>query len=78
MPGKACGPGSQPDIDAVSRDGTISTVAFGVAAASAGGGTVLWLTEGGAASRAREAGTAGRRREAHPVRFGPGFVAGSF
>ena len=74
--GKACGPGSQPDVDAVSRDGTVSTVAFGVAAASAVAGVVLWITEGGATSRARD--SVASAPEVTPLRFGPGFVAGSF
>jgi PEGA domain len=71
--GKACGPGSQSDIDAVARDGTVSTIAFGVAAVGVVVGVTLWLTVRGPAR--------GRDRElasAPPVRFGPGFVAGSF
>lgn len=74
--GRACAPGSRPDIDAVSRDGTISTVAFGVAAAGLVVGTVLWLTEGG--SPVARSGDRGSAVQAHPVRFGPGFVGGSF
>jgi PEGA domain len=71
--GKACGPGSQSDIDAVSRDGTVSTIAFGVAAVGVVVGVTLWLTvRGPARSRDRELASA------PPVRLGPGFVAGSF
>jgi hypothetical protein len=72
--GKACGPGSQADIDAVGRDGMVSTVAFSVTAAAIVVGTVLWVT----------ASTPSRPRDARgtlpvgPVRFGPAFVGGSF
>jgi hypothetical protein len=70
--GKACNPGSQPDIDAVGRDGMFSTVAFGVTAAAAVVGTVLWITSGSARSRETTA-------VSRPVvRIGAGFVGGSF
>jgi hypothetical protein len=70
--GKACRPGSQSDIDAVGRDGTFSTVAFGVTAVAAVVGTVLWVTSGGG-TRPRETGAS-----APHVRLGPGYVGGSF
>jgi hypothetical protein len=71
--GKACDPGSQADIDAVGRDGTLSTIAFGVTAAAAVVGTVLWVTSGSA--RPRETSSVPVRPS---VRFGAGFVGGSF
>ena len=74
--GRACAPGSQPDIDAVSRDGTVSTVAFGVAAAGLVVGTLLWLTEGG--SPVARSGDRGSAVQAHPVRFRPGFIGVHF
>lgn len=74
--GKACPPGSQRDIDSVSRDGTISTIAFGVAAAGVVTGVALWITSG--PSRPAQAGSLTGFPATAPVRFGPGFVAGSF
>ncbi len=71
--GKACSPGSQADIDAVGRDGTFSTVAFGVAAAAVVVGTVLWVTGSSPHPRDSSAAVAPPR-----LRFGPGFVGGSF
>lgn len=41
--GKACSVGSQSDIDAVSRDATISTIGFGVAAVGAAVGLIVWF-----------------------------------
>ena len=73
-PGKACAPGSQADIDAVGRDGMVSTVAFGVTAAAIVVGTVLWVTAG-APARPRDARVT---LPVGPVRFGPGVVGGSF
>jgi hypothetical protein len=69
--GKACASGSQPDIDAVSRDGMFSTIGFGVCAVGVVVGTVLWITAG----HSREPPSAA---EVGPVRVGPGFVGGSF
>lgn len=71
--GKACTPGSQPDIDAVSRDGTFSTIGFGVCAVGAVVGTVLWITAGHS-----HGGEAPSGAQVGPVRLGPGLVGGSF
>jgi hypothetical protein len=75
--GKACAPGSQSDIDAVSRDATISSVAFGVAAVGAVVGVVLWVTAAASAPRSQD-GKAPPSSPAARVRFGLGSVAGSF
>jgi hypothetical protein len=69
--------GSQGDIDAVARDGTISTIAFGVAGVGAALGLVLWLTAGGGGARNQD-GTAPRSAPVGRVQWGPGFIAGSF
>jgi hypothetical protein len=71
--GKACRPGSQPDIDAASRDGTFSTVGFGVTAVGVVVGTVLWITAGHPGSGELAPGA-----QVGPVRIGPGLVGGSF
>jgi len=71
--GKACSPGSQPDIDAVSRDGVFSTVAFGATAVGVVVGTVLWITAGHAGSGELAPGA-----QVGPLRIGPGLVGGSF
>ncbi len=70
--GMACDPGSDGDIHAISRDATVSTIGFGVAAAAVVTGIVLWVTEGGDAKTPREHGSG------VSWRGGPGFVAGSF
>jgi hypothetical protein len=75
--GKACVAGSQRDIDAVGRDGTISTIAFGVAGVGAALGLVLWVTVGGG-STASPDGKALPSTPVARVRLGPGFVDGSF
>jgi PEGA domain len=69
---KACSPGSQPDINDVSRDGLLSTVGFGVAALGVVVGTVLWITAGHPSSGELAAPQVG------PVRVGAGLVGGSF
>lgn len=74
--GKACVAGSQSDIDAVSRDATISSVAFGVAAVGAVMGVVLWITAG--TSARSQDGKAPPSSPVAGVRFGLGSVAGSF
>jgi hypothetical protein len=75
--GRACAFGSQSDIDAVSRDGTVSTVAFGVAAVGAVAGVVLWLTAG--SGRPVQDGTVpAGRTPAVSFKLAPGFVAGRF
>ncbi len=71
---KACNPGSQHDIDAASRDGTISTIAFGATALGAVVGVVLWITS---PVHARD-GSLAWTPEVGPVRLGPGGVGGSF
>ena len=72
--GKACNPGSQPDIDAVSRDGTLSTIAFGATAVGVVVGVVLWITAPG---HVRD-GSIAWTPQVGPVRLGPGLVGGSF
>ena len=72
--GKACGPGSQHDIDAASRDGTISTIAFGAAALGVVVGVVLWIHE----PRPRAGRLPARTPQIGPVRLEPGVVGGSF
>jgi hypothetical protein len=71
--GKACTPGSQPDIDAVSRDGLFSTIGFGVCAVGAVVGTLLWITAGHS-----HGGEVPSGAQVGPVRLGPGGVGGSF
>ncbi len=71
---KACNPGSQHDIDAASRDGTISTIAFGAAALGVVVGVVLWITSPVHAPDGSLAWTP----QVGPVRLGPGGVGGSF
>jgi hypothetical protein len=71
--GKACTAGSQPDIDAVSRDGMFSTIGFGVCAVGAVVGTVLWITAGHSHGEEARSGA-----QVGPVRLGPGVVGGSF
>jgi hypothetical protein len=66
--GKACRAGSQSNIDAVSRDATISTVGFGVMAVGAVVGLALWFTSGGSVARTRDSATT----------ISPGFVSASF
>lgn len=66
--GKACRVGSQSNIDAVSRDATISTVGFGVMAVGAVVGLALWFTSGGSAARTQDSATA----------ISPGLVSASF
>jgi len=75
--GKACAPGSRSDIDAVSRDATLSTVGFGVMAAGLVAGVVLWIAEGRGPGAVQGMGPA---PSASGVSFavGPGFVSGSF
>ena len=75
--GRACAFGSQSDIDAVSRDGTVSTIAFGVAAVGAVAGVVLWLAAG--PGRPVQDGTVpAGRTPAVSFKLAPGFVAGRF
>jgi len=71
--GKACSAGSQPDIDAVSRDGMFSTIGFGVTAVGLVVGTVLWIGAGHSRSGELPSGA-----QVGPVRLGPGVVGGSF
>jgi PEGA domain len=66
--GKACRVGSQSDIDAMSRDSTVSTVGFGVMAVGVVVGVALWVTSGRSATRTQDAAT-----EIHP-----GFVSATF
>jgi uncharacterized membrane protein len=75
--GKACAVGSRADIDAVSRDATLSTVAFAVLAAGAVAGIVLWITEGRTPHAAQGRAPA-RRQPDVSFRGGPGFITGSF
>jgi hypothetical protein len=79
--GKACPTGSQNDIDAVSRDGWVSTIGFGVAAAGLVAGVVLWLTTGGPAAPphdgALDVGPSFRTSGAS-LRLVPGAFTGSF
>jgi PEGA domain len=72
--GKACNPGSQPDINAVARDGSISTIAFGATAVAVVVSVVLWATSSGRGRSASAAWTPA----VGPVRLGPGLVGGSF
>ena len=67
-PSKACPEASASDISSLTRDGTISTVGFGVAVAGAATGFLLWILT-------RPSGPSDAPR---PVAFGPGFMAGSF
>ncbi len=76
--GKACAIGSQSDIDAVSRDATISTIGFGVMALGAGVGLGLWFAAHSSPDRAQDARLVNRPRPALSIRIVPGFVAGSF
>jgi hypothetical protein len=71
---KACNPGSQHDIDAASRDGTISTIAFGATALGAVVGVVLWITS---PVHARD-GSLAWTPQVRPVRVAPGGIGGSF
>ena len=71
--GKACTPGSQPDIDAVSRDGMFSTIGFSVTTVGAVVGAVLWITAGHSRGGELPSGA-----QVGPVRLGPGVVGGSF
>ena len=73
--GKACAPGSQGDIDAVARNGAVSTVSFGVAAAGVIAGVVLWLTAGSPATRD---GSPAATPSAGSLQWAPGSVAGRF
>jgi hypothetical protein len=75
---KACVTGSQPDIDAVSRDATLSTVGFGLTAAGAVVGLVLWLTSRGAAGGIQDTTKVTSARSTVSVSLAPGVVAGSF
>jgi hypothetical protein len=74
--GKACAPKDQPDIDAASRDGAISTVAFSVAGAALAAGVVLWLAAG--PGHTENAGTTHAPLAPRVTLAGPGFVAGTF
>jgi hypothetical protein len=75
--GKACAAGSRSDIDAVSRDATLSTVGFGVMAAGLVAGVVLWIAEGRGPVPAQGMGPA-PRDPGLSFAVGPGFVSGSF
>ncbi len=77
--GKACAIGSQSDINAISRDATISTVAFGVTALGAAIGLGLWFAAHSATpDRRPDARLASPERPAVSIHVVPGFVAGSF
>jgi hypothetical protein len=67
--GKDCPQSSSGDLDALTRNGTISTIGFGVGAVGLVAGLVLWITAG-PASETPTTSTS--------LRFGPGSVAGSF
>ena len=78
---KACAMGSQADIDAVSRDATISTIGFGVMAVGVAVGLGLWLTVKGSPVRKNDAGLvlpSGAAPSSLSVRLVPGYVAGTF
>jgi hypothetical protein len=79
--GKACPTGSQNDIDAVSHDGLVSTIGFGVAAASLVAGVVLWLTTGGPAGPSHDGALdvgPSFRASGASLRVIPGAFTGSF
>jgi hypothetical protein len=75
---KACRVGSQADIDAVSRDATISTIGFSVMAVGLAVGVGLWLTAKTPDAGARNGDLAIPRKARVSVRILPGYVAGSF
>jgi hypothetical protein len=64
---RACPPSSQPDIDAASRDGLASTIAFGAGAAFLALGVTLWLLE-----------QPPRESAGVTLQAGPGGLTGSF
>jgi hypothetical protein len=66
MPSGACPSSAENTIRALTRDGTISTVGFGVGLAGFAAGAVLWLT-----AKPASVTTAS-------LRLGPGWVAGRF
>lgn len=74
-PNKACPTTSQPNINALSRDTTLSTIGFGVAVAGAALGITSWLLAGG-----RRPGDAshGSSRPGVSLQVGAGLVAGTF
>jgi hypothetical protein len=76
--GKACSSGSQSDINAVSRDATISTIGFGVMAVGVAVGVALWLAAKSSPPRVQDTGLAVSSTSAVSIRVGPGYVAGRF
>ena len=73
-PSKACPMSSQSDINALTRNSTISTVGFGVGIVGVAAGVVLWL-----ALRPSSTGEPSPApRSSAGVHLGPGLVAGSF
>jgi PEGA domain-containing protein len=73
-PSKACPMTSQSDINSLVRNGTISTVGFGVGIVGVAAGLAFWLalrpSSGGEPSAPP--------RSSAGVKLGPGFLAGSF
>ncbi len=76
--GKACSVGSQADIDAVSRNATISTIGFAVMGAGVALGIGLWLTARGSPANHPDTGRVTSSNPTLSLRIVPGCIAGSF
>lgn len=77
---RACPPTSQSNVDAMGRDGVVSTVGFGVGGAMLALGVVLWLVERPSPASTGSISPVLPQPEAPRVtlRIGPGLLTGSF
>jgi hypothetical protein len=77
---RTCPPSAQPDIDAMGRDGLVSSIGFGAGAALLALGVGLWLLErpGSPATEATASSSSMREPVRLTVRVGAGALAGTF